>query len=322
MAWFPTGGSLRSESLLSGAMLSPREPLAAARHWHELSVHHSAKSMDAARHCGAVLVKQKRLSVKTRGGSTFAAWLRGTGISRTQAERYILIAENWDATLPARKSSQPSIEACLRAIKETKHREVIAVRAKTVVGADSILEGDFREVELSDVDLVLSDPPYGSPELYADLARCAASWLRPGGLLAVYAGQYHLPTIMAGMCEHLQYVWTIHAPHVHANQLVAVRRIFCRWKPILLFGRDVKPWWDCAQDSIPSGGRAKDHHEWEQPVSEATHLISHFSPPGGLVVDPMAGSGTVGIAARKLGRRFIGVELDGNAARMARLRVA
>ena len=42
----------------------------------------------------------------------------------------------------------------------------------------------------------------------------------------------------------------------------------------------------------------------------AEFLIKLSCPPGGTVLDPFAGSGTTGRAARKLGRRAVMVEID------------
>ncbi|HET6407186.1 MAG TPA: DNA methyltransferase [Chthoniobacteraceae bacterium] len=93
--------------------------------------------------------------------------------------------------------------------------------------------------------------------------------------------------------------------------------------PALLFAKPpVSMWWRCVQDSIPSGGREKSMHVWQQPVSEAEHFISHLSPPGGVVVDPCCGSGTVGIAALSLGRKFVGVEVAEATVAVARRRTA
>jgi DNA modification methylase len=41
---------------------------------------------------------------------------------------------------------------------------------------------------------------------------------------------------------------------------------------------------------------------------------------GDLVIDPFMGSGTTGIAARHLGRNFLGIELDENYVRLANSR--
>jgi DNA modification methylase len=45
------------------------------------------------------------------------------------------------------------------------------------------------------------------------------------------------------------------------------------------------------------------------------------APEGGLVLDPFAGSGTVGVVCRKHKRRFVGIELNPDYARMARGRL-
>ena len=47
-------------------------------------------------------------------------------------------------------------------------------------------------------------------------------------------------------------------------------------------------------------------HPQQKPVSLMSWLVSTYTNPGDLVVDPYAGSGSTGIAAEKLGRRFQG----------------
>jgi DNA modification methylase len=49
--------------------------------------------------------------------------------------------------------------------------------------------------------------------------------------------------------------------------------------------------------------------------------IKAGSPEGGLVLDPFFGTGTTGIAARKLGRGFIGIELNPAYVQMAKRRL-
>jgi adenine-specific DNA-methyltransferase len=51
-------------------------------------------------------------------------------------------------------------------------------------------------------------------------------------------------------------------------------------------------------------------HPTQKPVSALQPLIEAFCPPGGLVLDPFAGSGSTGEAALRCGRRFVGIELD------------
>lgn len=51
-------------------------------------------------------------------------------------------------------------------------------------------------------------------------------------------------------------------------------------------------------------------HPTQKPVASLTPLIEAFCPVGGIVLDPFGGSGSTGIAARMLKRRFILIEKD------------
>lgn len=51
-------------------------------------------------------------------------------------------------------------------------------------------------------------------------------------------------------------------------------------------------------------------HPTEKPVSLMIELIELFSDPEDTVIDPFMGSGTTGVACAKLGRKFIGIEID------------
>jgi DNA modification methylase len=57
------------------------------------------------------------------------------------------------------------------------------------------------------------------------------------------------------------------------------------------------------------------------PESIAERPILAASPEGGIVLDPFIGSGTTAIVARRLRRRFVGVELVPSYAKLARARI-
>jgi DNA modification methylase len=58
----------------------------------------------------------------------------------------------------------------------------------------------------------------------------------------------------------------------------------------------------------PVGGEEKDHIA-EKPIELMETLIG-ITLPGATILDPFMGSGTTGVAAVKLGRRFVGIEID------------
>jgi site-specific DNA-methyltransferase (adenine-specific) len=59
-------------------------------------------------------------------------------------------------------------------------------------------------------------------------------------------------------------------------------------------------------------------HPAVYPVALPTFFVKLFSSEGDLVVDPFEGSGTTGLAAAKLGRRYVGVEIVDSYHRLAR----
>lgn len=58
--------------------------------------------------------------------------------------------------------------------------------------------------------------------------------------------------------------------------------------------------------NTPGGGQ----HPTQKPLPLLSELVSLFSDAGDLVCDPFMGSGTTGVACVKLGRKFIGIEIE------------
>lgn len=65
----------------------------------------------------------------------------------------------------------------------------------------------------------------------------------------------------------------------------------------------------------------RNHHPTVKPVALMRWLVRLVTPPGGLVLDPFAGSGTTGIACALEGCRFVGIDQDAEYARIAEARV-
>jgi site-specific DNA-methyltransferase (adenine-specific) len=69
-----------------------------------------------------------------------------------------------------------------------------------------------------------------------------------------------------------------------------------------------------------STGGDKAPHPTTKPIALMLELVSLFTDPGEVILDPFAGSGTTLVAALRLGRRAIGVEKDHRYAEIARER--
>ena len=72
--------------------------------------------------------------------------------------------------------------------------------------------------------------------------------------------------------------------------------------------------------SIPSVA-ANDVHPAMFPAELARRVIRLLTDPGGLVVDPFAGSGTTALAAKELGRAYIGIDAEPGYVGLARERL-
>jgi len=64
------------------------------------------------------------------------------------------------------------------------------------------------------------------------------------------------------------------------------------------------------ENKIGPDDRNRTGHETQKPLALMEALVRDFTDPGDLVLDPFAGSGTTGVACKRLGRRFIGWEKD------------
>lgn len=81
--------------------------------------------------------------------------------------------------------------------------------------------------------------------------------------------------------------------------------------------------WSHATEKIvpPGGGSLKSEHPTTKPLDLVLELVSDFTDPGELVLDPFCGSGTTGVACLRLGRRFCGIEKNPAYAALARERL-
>ncbi|HUZ73411.1 MAG TPA: DNA methyltransferase [Stellaceae bacterium] len=63
-------------------------------------------------------------------------------------------------------------------------------------------------------------------------------------------------------------------------------------------------------------------HPTQKPEALLHRVVLAATKPGDIVLDPFFGTGTTGAVAKRLGRRWIGIERDGDYARLAAARIA
>ena len=62
--------------------------------------------------------------------------------------------------------------------------------------------------------------------------------------------------------------------------------------------------------AVQPDGRVANGHPCSRALEHFEFLVRWWSEPGEVVIDPFMGSGTTGVACAKLGRRFIGIEIE------------
>jgi site-specific DNA-methyltransferase (adenine-specific) len=78
-------------------------------------------------------------------------------------------------------------------------------------------------------------------------------------------------------------------------------------------------WWHTI---VPPGGKERTGYPTQKPLGIARRIVRTSSPPGGLVADFFAGSGTTGAAAHEAGRPFLLVDCNPDAIRVMERRFA
>lgn len=243
-----------------------------------------------------------------------------------------MVKEESPSLFEEMKAGLIHMKEALSEVKKKKKQETRAALAKA--GKDIpddefaiVTHGDFREVLAAmpdnSIDMIFTDPPYDeeSIPLYSDLARLAAQKLKSGGSLITYAGHYAIGEIYNLMVQHLRYWWIIADKHNGNSARLIGKNIFVEWKPLLWFVKDRRANDEYVADLFQSSQPKKLEHDWQQDTSEAAYYIERLTNPGDLVVDPFAGSGTTLLAAKRLSRRSLGIEIDKENVQIAKHRL-
>ncbi|MHA1572502.1 MAG: DNA-methyltransferase [Alphaproteobacteria bacterium] len=206
-------------------------------------------------------------------------------------------------------------------------------------GAVTIYNADCREIlpELPKVDLVLTDPPYG-------IAGGTGGNARNGK--GAYSGAFDdtpefvhdvvVPIIRLCITTHGRVIVT---PGVRCLwEYPATPNVGCMWapasasytgwgaqtfQPILYYGKDPR----AGRGQTPSGRQSneaapKNGHPCPKPERFWKWLLHKGSVDRETILDPFMGSGTTLRAAKDLGRKAIGVEIEERYCEIAARRMA
>ncbi len=194
---------------------------------------------------------------------------------------------------------------------QVKNEEVMRDLEKNLRHGDFMKIG--KDIPQNSVNLIFTDPPYGndSTYLYEEIAILGKRVLKDGGSLLCYASCRNLPRILTDMGKHLGFWWVIPVRCVNKHPKIRGTCVYSNWKPILWFVKGNRRERSNYFDDVVNHGKAeKEFHGWQQSVKEAEYCISNLTKPGDMVLDPMLGTGTSGVAAIRLKRQFIGIEID------------
>jgi len=204
--------------------------------------------------------------------------------------------------------------------------------------AVQIYHGDCRELlpEMPSVDLVLADPPYGinfdratwadSPDAYDELMR----WLVSGIGKVVPNGWAFVFQAMPNVARYHEWFpegWRIFAACKNFAQ-VRPTGLWHSWDPVVF--------WKCGDPEANQAPLNRDYHVGNvagvfgdkighpcpRPLDTMQYLVSLAMPEGGLILDPFMGSGTTLRAAKDLGRKAIGIEIEEKYCEIAAKRMA
>jgi adenine-specific DNA-methyltransferase len=191
-----------------------------------------------------------------------------------------------------------------------------------------ILLGDcvqaMGQMPEASIDLIATDPPY-LVNYHSRDGRRIANDDRDGWLAPAFAEMYRV--LKPGRFCVSFYAWNRVDRFLAAwkgagfrpvGHLVWVKHYasherFLRYSHeaayLLAKGEPLKPR-SAIRDVLPWKYTGNTLHPTQKPVMAIAPLIRAFSRPGEIVLDPFVGSGTTAVAAKTLGRRYIGIDIE------------
>lgn len=171
---------------------------------------------------------------------------------------------------------------------------------------------DCRDIlpHLPKVDLVLTDPPYGIGLDYGTFKD------NPNGYFEWFNGLINEfrkladSVVFTHRQSSLKYIFDWDWLAIWQKPMAFGHRIgkwLPHWEPIYIYGTPSEFSPDVFSHCTESPKRIK--HPAPKPLTLFLHLLSIYKQSN-IILDPFLGSGTSAVAAKELGRKFIGIEIS------------
>lgn len=191
-------------------------------------------------------------------------------------------------------------------------------------GGITIYHGDCRDIlpSLGRVQLILTDPPWPRTE-NSRSEKNLWPGIDPEGLWREAASHFDTDRVLLWLPCHADPRRWLSAVSLPFLRVICIRRAIPGYYGRVL--QDLEPVyalgsWPKARKGrlvIPGGitityntGDSVPDHPSPRSLEATTWLMHWWSEDGDTVVDPFMGSGTAARAAKDLGRRFIGIEIE------------
>ena len=204
------------------------------------------------------------------------------------------------------------------------------ITENTIIHGDSLTV--LRQMEPESVDAIITDPPYGI-DYHTKGSGASIKNDKSPFIWFLYDAFRVLKSGESGRGSLVCFTrWDVQQTFIDAMKIAGFHvRSEVIWDKVMHGMGDCKSQFAPVHENIIfavkgkysfPGGRPKDLitfrklgssqmvHPTEKPVGLLTSLITSVTKPGDLILDPFAGSGSTLVAAKKTGRRFIGIELD------------
>lgn len=194
----------------------------------------------------------------------------------------------------------------------------------------TIYHGDCRDVLYGlRFDAIVGDAPYGVGVEYAgfldspEAIRALVDGVRPYIFSAKRAALF---TGVPQMWMWPEPNWVLCWSYAPATNEFSPWG-YAQWQPVLVYGKDpylakcLGPRPTLFTHATPPDKRGIDH-PCPKPVPVMKWVVERTTDPEDLIVDPFMGSGTTLVAARDLGRKAIGIEIEERYCEIASKRLA